>query len=231
MKILSIAIAAILVLAISSARGQTDYSARKATSRLTIGVGASLGIAVGTGTIDSTLEAAPGVAYRFGLNAQYPVNRVIGILLAAGLEGRSVGVKVNEQLDTRVYSARYLYIEPAMSWSSFKLGVNIGLPMGGTEPVNTPYDSAFSETTRDMADKALGMIIEPRLGASLVLIEERGWWLGLTIDVGLPITSFYDESYRASTAGLMEEDIPNTRLLNGHLGLTYQFAIPGVLGR
>lgn len=221
------------IVAVSSVTltAQTDYSARKASSRFTVGVGGSLGIAVGTGAIDSTLEAAPGVAYRFGVNMQYPVSRVINALLAAGLEGRGVGVKVNGQLDTRTYSARYFYIEPAVSWSSFKIGLNIGLPMGGTEPVNTPYDTASTDMKRDMADNALGMVIEPRLGASLILMDEKSWWLGLTIDVGLPVTTFYDESYRNDQPSLLKEDIPSTRLLNGHLGLTYQFAIPGLFGR
>lgn len=219
----------VAVCAVTAANGQTDYSARKASSRFTIGVGGSLGIAVGTGSIDSTLEPAPGVAYRFGLNMQYPINKVINALLAAGYEGRGVGVKVNKQLDTRSYSASYLYVEPAISWSSFKIALNIGLPMGGTEPNNTPYDSAFTDATRDMADKALGVMIEPRLGASLVLMDEKAWWLGLTIDVGLPLTSFYDETYRNDLKGtLLEKDIPSTRLLNGHLGLTYQFSIPGI---
>jgi len=225
-------IAPVLMLWLAThALGQTDYSARKATSRLSVGVGASLGIAVGTGSLDSTLEAAPGIAYRFGINMQYPASRVIGILFAAGIEGRSAGVKIDHQLDARTYSANYLYLEPAISWSSFKIGVNIGLPMGGTEPVNNPYDSAFTDVTRDMADDALAMTIEPRIGASLVLVEEKAWWLGLTIDVGLPINSFYDDAYLDKTPGILTDDIPTTQLLNGHLGLTYQFAIPGVLGR
>lgn len=231
MKRIPVIIFALSVFAVTIAGAQTDYSARKASSRFTIGVGGSLGIAVGTGGIDSTLEPAPGVAYRFGVNMQYPVSKVINALLAAGLEGRGVGVKVNKQLDTRSYSARYFYVEPGISWSSFKIALNIGLPMGGTEPINTPYDAAFTDVTRDMPDKALGLMIEPRLGASLVLMDEKAWWLGLTIDVGLPVTSFYDESYRNDQKGrLLEEDIPSTRLLNGHLGLTYQFSIPG-LGR
>lgn len=212
----------------SSLQAQTDYSSRKASTRLSAGVGASGGIALVTGTLPKGVESAPGFAYRVGLNLQYPINRTIGIQFNTGLDSRSYGRKRANVTDADLFTGRYFFIEPGLSWSSFRLSVNIGLPLGGTEPLVDTV--ANTVTYPDMASDALGTMIEPRIGATLVMIDDKSYWLGLTVDAGLAVSSFYDEAYRTSH-NISTESVEAGRGLTGHLGVTYQFSIPVLFGK
>jgi len=240
-------LAALLVVGlISSAqlRAQTDYSYRGALSRLGIGLGASLGFAVPVGDLNDTLlqgtpgrkidEAAPGIAFRFGLNASYPFTRTVRGTVAAGLDIRNVGKKLREEdgtgteLDSRGYNLQYFYIEPGVSVSAFRLALNVGLPMSGSQPVPPPLGKAGE--SMDIVSDNLEMMLEPRIGATLVLVDEEEGWMGLTIDIGFPLNKIFKETTPSVPGGYIAGDIPATRILNGHLGLTYQFGIPGTGG-
>lgn len=208
---------AILFLAGSGVlRAQTDYSARGATSRLSVGVGASIGLSVPTGTLADTIEAAPGFSGLVGLNITYPINRVIGTFLNVGYDTRGVGKKVNKELDARSYRTNYLFVEPGFSWSAFRFSVNIGMPMSGTMPV----PGGTTSETMDAPKDALSTIIEPRIGAMLVLMDNKQWWLGLLVDGGYTLPTLYKNA----------DDIPDiegTHQVTAHIGLTWQFAIAG----
>ncbi len=224
------ALSLLLALAIApgAASARTDYSSRKASTRLSGGIGASGGIALITGTLPKGTEAAPGFAYRIGINLQYPINRTIGLQFNTGLDSRSVGRKRTNVTDADLYTGRYFFLEPGLSWSSFRVSVNIGLPLGGTEPLVDTV--AKTVTYADMASNALGTMIEPRIGATLVMVDDKSYWLGLTVDAGLAVSSFYDEAYRTSH-NISNESVEAGRGLTGHLGLTYQFSIPVLLGQ
>jgi hypothetical protein len=223
-----------------SIQAQTDYSYRGALSRLSIGVGASFGFAVPVGDLTDTSagnhgkidEAAPGFATRFGLNLSYPLSRTIRLHLASGLDIRNVGKKLHNfeadgtELNARSYHVQYFYIEPGFSYSAFKLSLNIGMPMSATQPVPDPTGTVATDQTMEVPSDKMEMMLEPRLEASLVLIDEELGWLGLTFGGGFPLNTLFKKD---DTSGLYqtEGDIPVTRALNLQLGLTYQFAIPG----
>jgi len=222
---------------------QTDYSYRGALSRLAIGLGASFGFAVPVGDLTDTLlqgtpgreidEAAPGLAFRFGLNISYPFTRTVRGTFATGLDIRKVGKKLHEatgtgtELDARSYNVQYFYLEPGVSISAFRLALNIGMPMSGSQPI----PGAAVGESMDIPSDNLEMMLEPRIGATLVLIDEEDGWLGLTIDGGFPLNKIFKETTPSVAGGYVEGDIPATRILNGHLGLTYQFGIPGTGGK
>ncbi len=223
---------------------QTDYSYRGALSRLGVGLGASMGFAVPIGDLNDTLlqgapgrkidEAAPGIAFRFGLNVSYPFTRTLRGTFATGLDIRNVGKKLREkdgtgtELDARSYNVQYFYLEPGVSVSAFRLALNIGLPMSGSQPVVPTSDDPAA--TMDIVSDNLEMMLEPRIGATLVLIDKEDGWLGLTIDAGVPLNKIFKETTPSVPGAYVAGDIPATRILNGHLGLTYQFGIPGTGG-
>ncbi len=222
----------------TSLHAQTDYSYRGALSRLTIGAGASFGFVLPVGTLDTALdnriieETAPGLGLRFGLNASYPLSRTIRVHLGSGLDMRNVGKKLKEgngegtELDARSYNMQYFYIEPGFSYSAFKLSLNIGMPMSATMPGLDPADTQPADASVDVEGEELEMMLEPRLGATLVLHDDEMGWLGLLLDLGFPLNTFYKES----SPLFKEGDIQGTNGLNVMLGLTYQFSIPGTGG-
>jgi hypothetical protein len=198
---------------------QTDYSGRGATSRFSIGAGASIGVGIPVGSLDSNLEAAPGFAYRVGLNMAFPLARTFAIHFNTGIDSRGFGKKLTSEDKPRSYRATYFFLEPGITVSAFRLSVNIGMPMSYSQPVagGQPGDS-------EDGDKAnLATLIEPRLGATLVLIDQKESWLGLTFDAGFPV----GELQKAEVL-VVDGDIPSTRPLSVHLGMTYQFAVPGL---
>jgi hypothetical protein len=199
---------------------QTDYSSRKATSRIGVGVGAAIGIALPTGgDLPDSIEAAPGFAFRGGINLTYPITRTFGVLFNGGLDLRSIGKKVSGQSTSQSYGVSYLFLEPGVSVSAFRLSLNIGLPSNLTLP-----DSGAVPATKD----DLEMMLEPRLGATLVLMDEKEWWLGLNVDVGLALNKLYKDE--AITRLVLEKDVPAMSMLSAHLGVTWQYGIPGTGG-
>jgi hypothetical protein len=199
---------------------QTDYSSRKATSRLGVGAGASIGIALPTGgSLPDSIEAAPGFAFRGGINITYPITRTFGVLFNGGLDMRSIGKKVSGQSNSQSYGVSYLFLEPGVSVSAFRLSLNIGLPSSLTLP-----DSGFVPATKE----DLEMMLEPRIGATLVLMDEKEWWLGLNVDVGLALNKLYKDNRIAEL--VLEKDVPAMSMLSAHLGVTWQYGIPGTGG-
>jgi hypothetical protein len=217
-------IALLLVAGASPAlHGQTDYSSRKATSRLGIGVGASIGVAVPiSGDLPDSVEAAPGFAFRGGLNITYPITHTIGVFFNTGIDTRGVGKKIAGEADNRVYSATYFFLEPGISLSAFKVSVNIGLPSA----FSFPEKEAFSPATGDLKE-LMETMIEPRLGGTLVLVDQKEWWLGLNVDIGMTLNTLFKEEY---ISPLFDNDVPAMKMFSGHFGLTWQFGVPGTGG-
>jgi hypothetical protein len=212
-------LALLLLLAVPALplRAQTDYSQRGATSRLSVGAGGAIGVGIPIGTLDSNLEAAPGFAYRIGLNITYPIARTLGVHFNTGIDSRGFGKKVGSENSPRSYRATYFFIEPGINVSAFRLSLNVGMPMSYTQPVAGGQPGESEEGNKEN----LATLLEPRAGATLVLVDSKESWLGLTFDLGFPL----GELQKAGV--LLEGDIPSTRPLSIHLGMTYQFAVPG----
>lgn len=208
---------AVLVLSATGLAAQSNYSNQKATGKFSIGGGFSLGVTIPTPTLDSNMEPTPGFSYRIGVNARYPFARTVAGTLAFGLDGRQVGTKVSGQPEGSNYNFSYFFIEPGVQISAFRVGMNIGMPMGAKEP--DPLDPTGNQV--DAADDAQEMLLEPRLGATLVLMEDQKAWLGLNVDLGLALNTFYSES----SASFTEKGIPGAKAFNVAIGATYQFGL------
>jgi len=128
-----------------------------------------------------------------------------------------VGKKVGKALDAQTYRAGYFFVEPGFGLSAFRLSLNVGLPMSLSMPDPTGLTTGSVTGSTDL----LATIIEPRIGAHLVLMENKEWWLGLQIDAGYSVNKFFKD---------VPDDfkgIESGNMVTAHLGLSWQFAIPG----
>lgn len=223
-------LAAVLALLLGSvaAEAQSRYTDAGATNKFSIGVTAQPGISVPVGTLDSLDEAGLGFAFRGGLEIVYPFSVDLSGLLSVGLDMRSLGVREDTLLDPRSGSVQYLFFEPGISYASIALSLNIGLPMSGTQP--TPRGTGFTgdlDATEDVPSENLEMLLEPRLSGTLVLMDEKAYWLGLKIGVGFPL----NDLYKAESQRDPDDDssgytlIGSTSPLSAHLGATFQFGL------
>ncbi len=212
-------VVALLFMTAAAATAQTDYSQRGATTRFSFGAGAAVGVAVPIGDLADSIEAAPGICMRFGVNLAYPFTKTVGVFLNAGYDTRGVGKKVSGALDAQTYRMNYFYFEPGVSISAFQVSMNVGLPLGGSMP--NPLAADPTTTSLDVDGSAMETLMEPRVGAMLVLMDESNYWMGLRVNAGLQLNSLLKES-----ATLYANDIPNTTPFTAHIGLTFQFALP-----
>jgi|GEM_PF-6873604 len=209
--------AATLALVATNLTAQSDYSLRKATSKFSIGAGFGLGVTFPTGPLDSNLENTPGLSYRFGLNARYPISRMFSALLGIGGDFRQVGKKVSGQSSGQNYNFTYLFVEPGVEIRSFRASLNIGIP-GGVKAPN-PLDPNGDQI--DPGSDVQEMLLEPRIGGTLVIMENERSWLGLNIDGGIALNTFY----KKDAAAFRENDTPAAHSINLMLGATYQFGL------
>ncbi|MCC7437802.1 MAG: hypothetical protein IT211_04830 [Armatimonadetes bacterium] len=196
--------------------GQTNYSKRKATRNYSVGVG----IAGGAGMIISPpdgLKVGPLLATRFGVDASLPVSGTVTPMLSLGLDNR--GTELHAESNSDAYTltkTSYFYLTPGITFSSFYLGLNIGLPMGGATELANGTSIDFSDADKD---KML-TVLEPRIGAVIPVVDEEIGWLGIVFSGGYNLNPMFD----------YQEDLPdnagNFQSVSAHLGITWQFAIP-----
>jgi hypothetical protein len=193
---------------------------------LSVGLGFAGGISM---TIDApeNWKLAPGnFAYRTGVDVSYPLTPSIGATLGLGLDSRAT--KLYWYSDKTLWESRrvdYFSITPGFRFSSFFLGLNLGIPMGGARFWQNAADVGEQSIDLDNdADKLLVMI-EPRVGVVVPVLDEEIGWLGLSFTAGYNLNNMSDRidfmpgSARKTTLG--------TQTLSAHLGLTWQFGIPG----
>jgi len=213
---------AFLVVASHTVVGQTDYSNRTATASLTagpgVGFGASMIIDPAVGT-----KVSPIFAFHIDAASTYPLTPVISSSLNLGYESR--GTKIRNEAESDIYSITrvgYFTINPGFQFSAFYIGMNFGLPMGGT--VTSKGGPGSSEVSRDLTtdeEDKLETLMEPRLGAIIPLLEDKTGWLGLTIMAGYSLNEMSDRGDN------LTDDDGAFNMVAGYLGVTYQFAIPG----
>lgn len=206
----------LLLFCIAPLMGQTNYSKRKATRNYSVGVGLAGGASMILSPPDG-LKVGPLLATRFGVDASLPVSGTVTPMLSLGLDNR--GTELHAESNSDAYTltkTSYFYLTPGITFSSFYLGLNIGLPMGGATEGSSGNSVDFSDATKD---KML-TVLEPRLGAVIPVIDEEIGWLGITFTGGYNLNPIFDG----------QQDLPdqggNFQSVSAHLGITWQFAIP-----
>lgn len=206
---------AALALAATTLQAQTNYSGQKASGNLSVGVGFAGGASIAVDAPEGA-KTLPMFAYRVSADGTYPLTPQISACLSLGLDSRGsvygLAGNTDNQTQTRL---NYFSIFPAVRFSAFVLGLNIGLPMGGTETTKIPGIPDHSATI-DASSSDLSTMIAPTIGAVVNLMDEQVGWLGFTILADYPVNNINGGSSSFNT------NLPSLRL-----GLTWQFAIPG----
>lgn len=189
---------------------QGDFSGMHATSSLTAGVQFAGGASM---TIDPPegRKVKPLFAWRLGADATYPLTPVIMANLGFGLDSR--GTRLHPPNDADVYTDTridYFYLNPGFRFGAFYTGFSFGFPMSANTTTHTGAEATVSSDI-------LETMLEARLGAVITLLDVEPGWLGLSVVGGFALNDF-------STVVSTTESQQFVAL---HLGLGWQFAIPG----
>lgn len=204
---------------------QTDYANKTATDHLTAGLGFAAGATLHLQAREGT-KLGPLFAYRITADLGYPLGGVARANLSLGLDSR--GIKERNPDNTEIYTKTrltYFTITPAIGLSALWVGVNFALPMSGSySQKNGPTDAERSSDMPDDVFDKVEVLIEPRIGAVVPLMNDKNGFLGLTITGGISFNEIYD---RGDIVNSGIDAIGDFHITGAHLGLTYQFPIPG----
>lgn len=211
--------------AVAAADAQTSYSESKASTMLTVGVGFEGGMSL---TLDPPIEwkVGPTFAYRAGINTSYPLTSTISATLGLGLDSRGAAQSwYDNALVTNTVRVNYFSLFPGFRFSAFALGVNIGLPLGGVRTWQDGSENPQVQRKLDRSIDGLKTMIEPRIGAVIPLVDQPVGWLGFSIFLGYNLNDI-STSFDV-ISGQVEGSEVSSNTLSAHLGLTWQFGIPG----
>ncbi|MDB5035413.1 MAG: hypothetical protein JWQ98_2654 [Chlorobi bacterium] len=201
------------------------YFDRRSTADLTIGAGYALG---GSTFLDpaENWKITPVTSYKFGVDITYPLAPIASAALSLGLDsrgGKSTWYQTSEIWDTRRVS--YFSINPGIILSGFYIGINFGVPLGGTRTWhNGAEDRTYAQDIDAGYNKLLTMV-EPRIGAVLPLTDQDIGWLGLTLMAGYNLNDISEN--RSFLPGEDPKKTYSTQTVAAQIGLTWQFSIPG----
>jgi len=172
-------------------------------------------------------KVSPSVfSYHAGVDATYPLTPIVGASLGLGLDSR--GTKYAWFDDKNMWEIRrvnYFTITPAVQLSAFYVGLNIGFPVGGSRTWQNYSGERERSQELDSKDDSLLTMIEPRIGAVIPLLEEEIGWLGLSVTAGYNLSEMSEKGDFLPAPSVTEQSA--TQAVSLHLGLTWQFGIPG----
>lgn len=221
----SLAALSTLVLTCAAASAQTDYSAHSATDGLTVGLSFSGGVTMTTDATEN-YKVAPVFSYKTGVDATYPLTNTIYATLGLGLDHR--GGRYYWYRDDAIWETRmvdYFSINPGIRFSAFYIGLNLGVPLGGTRTWQNGLDAKENEFEIDSDVDDLNFMIEPQIGAMIPLLDEEIGWLGLLILAGYSVNDISGKTDflpGQTTVKPVSTQMPSLRM-----GITWQFGIPG----
>jgi hypothetical protein len=198
------------------------YSGRYATAGLTVGAdfagGASLIVQPPDGQ-----KLGPIFAWRAGVDATYPLTPVISAGLGLGIDSRGTELRdIDNSEHYRITRVSYFTITPSFNFNAFSIGLNMGIPMGGSN--TTKLGLLATEVTSDMSSDEFDRVefmLEPRIGTSVVLLDDDNGALTMTLSGGYTLSTLQDLGNAASL-----DAFGDYHMASLHLGLSYQLAIP-----
>lgn len=208
------AVSALLLLLFVGNSFAQDFRDRQSRAGLTIGPsfvsGASMILEPGEGW-----KLNPIFAWRTGVHTSYPLTEVITAGLEIGFESRGTQLHVHNNSDLYLNN-RLLYFSlyPNFSFSAFNIGFNFGFPLSASQ-------SEANGTSRSLTDtEDLPVLLEPRIGVVVPLVDVKEGWLSLVLGGGFAFSELIDYPGPVDLVG-------DWRSVSGHLGVRFEFGIPG----
>lgn len=167
----------------------------------------------------------PVFAYRTGAAITFPLTSALSATLDLGYDSRGVHRKSID--DSFIYTTTrvgYIAFTPGFSLKAFWLGLNLGVPINAA--TRWRDGATAKELEGDLVDDEFDKIeylVEPRIGATVPIIDDDNGLLALTISAGFTLNQL------ALGEGVPVEEshlLGNYQMVSGHFGLTYQFIIP-----
>ena len=196
---------------------------REARAGLTIGPGFSAGGSIIAKTPELN-KVKPIIAWRGEVSTTYPLSDIITAGLVLGVDSR--GTRVHFHSNSDLYNnwrVNYFSFYPSFTFSGVNIGMNIGLPLSGTvtDPEGTSVDIEEGGVPGFGTSGALELplLLEPRLGGVISLLDDETGWLSLTIFGGYGISELVDFPEPTDTFG-------DWRHFSLELGVRYEFLIP-----
>ncbi|MEO5931319.1 MAG: hypothetical protein ABIR47_15405 [Candidatus Kapaibacterium sp.] len=203
----------------------SQYPGRQSTAGLTIGVGYAVG---GSTFLDpaENWKISPITSNKFGVDITYPLAPIVSASLSLGLDsrgGKSYWYQTSEIWDTRRVS--YFSINPGIILNGFYIGVNFGVPLGGTRTWHNGAEERTYAQDIDAGYNNLLTMVEPRIGGVITLTDQDIGWLGLTIMAGYNLNNISEN--KSFLPGEDPQKTYSTQTVAAQIGLTWQFGIPG----
>ncbi|HET9135907.1 MAG TPA: outer membrane beta-barrel protein [Candidatus Kapabacteria bacterium] len=183
----------------------------------------SAGLSVFQGEVPDGSKTDVHVAFTFGAMGALTFNPDWGVALALGYESR--GMYFHEQakdIPNQDFSINYLSIQPSLKFKSFLLGINIGVPMGGTAKVT----NAFGTSSADIPDSSMNTIIDIRAAGLLPIVENDMGNLDFYIQASYCISDAIGGGGFLTAGQTTGTPVTNSPLPTLQIGLAYLFS-PG----
>lgn len=194
-----------------------------------LSVGPYLGIRGGVNTTDPpegiknafSISSLPD----FGVTGYLPLSdeQKMGAVLDLGYHTISYGQKFDADEDMNwVLNLNYFNIGPAFSFNGFLIGLNVGVPLGGTNSSDDEEIQQFllgGEEEIDIEADHMATIVELRLGGMIPLVKTETGRLNFIIDAGYFLTGVADSKE-------LGDDENNYHPVTLRLGLNYLFNLP-----
>jgi hypothetical protein len=198
----------ILIIGSTVSGAAQSFSERNARAGITIGPGFSAGASMVTDSPEG-FKVKPIFAWRVEANTTLPLTEAMNALMTLGVDSR--GTKFHLENNSDIYTdwrVTYFSLYPQFSFSGFSLGINLGIP------VSASGTSGSRDTEVDLKD--VPVMIEPRIGGVIPLMDEEVGWLSLILGGGYCINDFLDVGAGPDASGV-----------SAHLGLRFEFLLPG----
>ncbi len=137
-----------------------------------VGFFATGGLSIFQGNVPDGAKTDIQSAYTFGALGSFMIDPQFGFALGMGYEKRGAYFhKESKTEPNETYTLNYISIQPSVRFKSFLLGVNIGMPVGGTDKY-TPGSSGGTDISfeRDFKD-SMATNIDIRASALLPIVE------------------------------------------------------------
>jgi hypothetical protein len=120
------------------------------------------------------------------------------------------------------YTFNYLSLQPSLKFKNFLLGINIGVPMGGTSKLTTSVGSISS----DIQDTSLNTLIDIRIAGLLPIVENDMGNLDFYIQASYCISDAIGGSGFLTVGQTTVTPITKSPIPTVQIGLAYLFS-PG----